>query len=68
MILNVSVYDGKYTVVMEDGYRLKALRYGEEWRDCVGDNLIYWLAVELQEARDEIARLKVGTPPALPKD
>ena len=59
-ILDVSVYDGKYRVVMGKKGGLKALRYDEEWRDCVGDNLIYWLAAELREAREEIERLKRG--------
>lgn len=50
----VTVADGKYTVVI-DGGKLTALRYGEPWRDLCGDNLIYWLAVELQAARAAIA-------------
>jgi fructose 1,6-bisphosphatase len=29
--MRVTVYDGKYTVVSENGAGLKALRYGEEW-------------------------------------
>lgn len=49
--LFVSVCDGKYTVVQEKAGSLKALRYGEPWRDCTGDNLIYYLAVELDELR-----------------
>lgn len=52
-VLNVSVADGKYTVKMSQAGRLHALRYGEPWRDCVGDNLIYYLAVELQETRGQ---------------
>jgi len=50
-LLCVSVADGKYTVKQDESGRIKALRYGEEWRDCCGDNLIYWLAVELDELR-----------------
>jgi len=53
-LLCVSVADGKYTVKQDKSGRLKALRYGEEWRDCCGDNLIYWLAVELDELRKKI--------------
>ena len=56
-IEHVSVNDGKYTVVLEDG-NLHALRYGEPWgRDLAGDNLVYWLAVELAEARAQIDTL-----------
>jgi hypothetical protein len=57
MKMNVSVASGKYNVIMEDGGKLHALRYGEPWRDCVGDNLIYFLAAELEEARKEIIEL-----------
>ena len=38
--------------------RLKALRYGKEWRDLCGDNLVYYLALELQEAREKIESAK----------
>ncbi len=51
--LDVTVADGKYRVVMDvDG--LRALRYGEPWRDCVGDNLIYYLASTVQTLQDAI--------------
>ncbi len=53
-IEQVTVAEGKYTVVI-DGGKLTALRYGEPWRDLCGDNLIYWLAVELQAARAALA-------------
>ncbi len=58
--MNVTVADGKYTVVVPEhpNEHLRALRYGEPWRDCVGDNLIYFLAVELDEARKQIESLK----------
>lgn len=52
----ISVNDGKYTVVIDQG-KLNALRYDEPWRDLTGDNLIYWLAIELQEARETIGEL-----------
>lgn len=54
----VSVNDKKYTVLFDGKGKLYAERYGESWQDLTGDNLVYWLAVELMEARDEIARLK----------
>lgn len=57
-LINVSVNNDKYRVRMAEGGGLHALRYGKEWRDCVGDNLIYWLAVELQEARNTIEKLE----------
>ena len=53
--LNVTVGDGKYTVQQDDGGRLTALRYGEPWRDWCGDGLIYQLAAEVQNLREEFA-------------
>lgn len=39
--------NGKYTIIQEPG-KLEALRYGEPWRDLTGDNLVYWMAVEIE--------------------
>ena len=58
--MKVTVGDGKYTVTDEDG-RFKALRYGEEWRDCTGDGLIYTLAVEIESLRKELEGAKLPT-------
>lgn len=49
----VSVEDGKYTVVMQSDGGLRALRYGEPWRDLTGDKFIYCLATELRDARQD---------------
>jgi hypothetical protein len=51
-VLSVTVYDGKYTVRQDASGRLTALRYGQPWRDCVGDGLILALAQEVQNLRD----------------
>ena len=51
----VTVADGKYTVVFAESGGVRALRYGEKWRDCAGDNLIASLARELADARDIIS-------------
>jgi len=46
--------DGKYTVVFDEKTgRLEALRYGEPWRDLVGDGLVMAML-------QEIDRLKAG--------
>ena len=55
--LRVTVYDGKYTVVMDAGGRMRALRHGEEWRDLTGDGLVLALAQEIEELRDQLRRL-----------
>ncbi len=56
--LNVSICDGKYTVIQEPTGGTRVLRYGEEWRDVTGDNVICGLAWELQESRKCIKRLE----------
>jgi len=46
--------NGKYTVYIEkDTNDFKALRHGEPWRDLCGDNLIFFLMVELIESNEE---------------
>lgn len=54
---SVTVANGKYTLINQNG-RLTALRYGEPWDvDLTGNNLVYWLMVELiaaRETRDEL--------------
>ena len=52
-LLKVEV-NNKYTVVQMKNGSLKALRYGEEWRDCTGDGLILSLAQELESSRNFI--------------
>lgn len=49
--MSVSVENGKYTVQLKYG-RLMALRYGQTWRDCCGDNLILALASEVDRLRN----------------
>jgi hypothetical protein len=59
MITRVEVNDGKYEVVIDETTgKMHANRYGEYWQSLTGNNLIFWLAVELENARDEIANLK----------
>ena len=55
--LNVSVENGKYTVIMEADGRLHALRYGEPWQDLCGNNLVYFLAVELEATRKALSEV-----------
>ncbi len=56
-LLCVTVADGKYTVKQDATGRLTALRYGEPWRDCCGDGLIYMLAAEVETLREQLARV-----------
>lgn len=56
--LFVELDNGKYTVIQDDNGSLYALRYGKEWRNLCGDNLIYHLAVEVTELREKINNLE----------
>lgn len=47
------IFFEKYIVIQEKSRHLKALRYGKEWRDCCGDNLIYALASEIEILRNK---------------
>lgn len=49
--LTVSVDNGKYTVIQNDDGSLKALRYGKEWQDLTGNNLVLALAQALEAER-----------------
>ena len=62
--LNITTLDGKYSVVLSDDGKLTARRYGQPWRDCVGDGLILTLAQDIEtlsarnhELEQEIARI-----------
>lgn len=50
----IELDDGKYTVVNElfDGGGFYALRYGEKWRNLVGDKLVYAMFSEIERLRD----------------
>lgn len=51
----VDIECGKYTYIFEDG-RARLLRYGEPTsRDVVGDKLIYCMATEIAELRQQLA-------------
>lgn len=50
----ISLDNGKYTIVYNktNSFPEKVLRYGEEWRNVVGDNLIFWLCAEIERLRE----------------
>ncbi len=51
MYYRLELNNGKYTIILNDGplYEFKAFRYGEEWRDLVGDGLILSLVHKIIE-------------------
>lgn len=56
----IEIYDGKYTVVnnLSSGGGLHALRYGEEWRNLAGDNLVLAMYHEIVELQDKVTQLQ----------
>lgn len=60
--VTVSSEGNKYTVIQDAAGRTRALRYGKEWRDCVGDNLVLALAYEVDALRTVwlVQRLHAG--------
>ena len=52
----IELDNGKYTVMYDENnqYPMKCLRYGEQWRDLVGDNLIFWLCAKIEELEEKI--------------
>lgn len=59
-ILDVPLDDGKYRVIMHKSGSMEALRYGEPWRKCDGDGLIYSLASEVRSLREQLKKAKVA--------
>jgi hypothetical protein len=53
----VTICDGKYTVQHWKNGGGEALRYGEKWRDLVGDNLVIGLALEVYELREKLSKI-----------
>lgn len=46
--------DGKYEVVFDErGIPQQVLRYGEPWRDLVGDKFMYLVLNELKNMRED---------------
>ena len=54
---HITVCDGKYTLIMEPT-NLRALRYGEPWRDLVGDGFVMALGQEIQALREQVVKFK----------
>jgi hypothetical protein len=61
MKFDLLIADGKYTVHVEHNGSLTASRYGAPWRNLSGDNLVFHLAYELDEARKTIDNLLKGS-------
>lgn len=59
--MELSLDNGKYKVIMTDDCRaFYALRNNESWRDLTGDNLIYFMALEIEMLRKKVAKYNDG--------
>lgn len=52
--LRVELEGGKYTFIQHNDGSCETLRYGESWRDCVGDCLILCMAQEIDNLRTQL--------------
>jgi len=60
---SVILDSGKYEVVLDqtDGkFNFLALRYGEEWRDLTGDNLVLTMFNKIQDLEDKLLVHGIG--------
>ena len=57
-MINVSICDGKYTIIQDASGRTKLLRYGEPWRWVTGDNVILGAAYEIEKLQERIKQLE----------
>lgn len=60
MAKTIKLDDGKYTIVYDENNQcpVKCLRYGEEYRNLIGDNLIFWLCVRIEELEEKLDTIK----------
>ena len=49
--------DGKYIYLRKDGQQ-EVLRYGEPWRDLVGDKFVFCMADRIEDLERENAKLR----------
>ena len=54
--MRVSVEGGKYTYVITET-NSRVLRYGELWRDAIGDKFTYSMAAEIESLREQVEKL-----------
>ena len=50
----------KYAIVHENGGGLRAERYGQPWRDLVGDGLVLAMAQEIEALRQQLVEYSSG--------
>lgn len=69
--MEVNLEDGKYTVIFdqnETGVTFECLRYGEKWRDLLGDNLVYNMLVEIMRLKESLIKDDIADKEASPTE
>jgi hypothetical protein len=56
--IKIKLDNGKYEVTVGMNGEAKATRYGEQWRDLTGDNLILFMAMKIEEQEEIIKEAK----------
>lgn len=59
-MLRLELSEGKYTYILHDDGRQEALRYGEPWRDLVGDNLVFHLGSTIETLQARVNELEAA--------
>lgn len=57
MVKTITLGEGKYTIIYDKNsqYPVKCLRYGQDWKDLTGDNLIFYLCNKITELTERLA-------------
>lgn len=56
--IDITLDDGKYRYTFDNKGHAKAYRYGEPWRDVVGDGLVLAMAYHIAELETNLANVK----------
>lgn len=57
MVKTIKLNDGEYTIIYDENNQcpVKCLRYGQDWKDLTGDNLIFYLCNKITELTEKLA-------------
>lgn len=58
VITTVHILDDKYAIKHEDGLNIRATRYGEPWREFIGDKLMYMLVTRFAKLEEENRKMR----------
>lgn len=47
--------EGKYSLELTNDCRLICCRHGEFWQDLTGNNLVYWMLVEVENLKQKLS-------------